>query len=352
MNRMNRMQTLGLAVAVVVTIGSGAIVLAVSYEGMRAAGTTKGETAQAPGASVAKAVPTGFLMTQHGAPLSVTAATGDGNYCFTRVTVRNVSEKAVASASFAAIVEYPKRSQPAIAVKADRIPIALEPGASGEVQVPILPVQDVLQWKATKGTQAQAVIGLTEVVFTDGDRWAITPPPNAVSHEEYFLLPVSEVSRSLIASPDQPRQARAACRDDRGLLYSPGAVVRIRGEAGTVVCRDGAWDEQTPDLRPAGTGQQEDLRLDAEISKDGKVLARPQMRGRSGQPMTIVLDQDKITLTLVPTRLDGHQVRVDFDTKVGSVVGKTAVVLQDYEVGTVTIPGLPSGFDLRLALAR
>ncbi len=352
MTRMNRVQALGLAVAVAVTIGSGAIVLAVSYEGMRAAGTARGDIRQAPGGSVATGVPTGFLNNQHGAPLRVTAVTGDGNYCFTWVTVRNVSEKAVVAASFAAIVEYPERSRPSIAVKADHVPVVVEPGATAEVRLALLPVRDVLQWKAFKGTQGQAVIGLTEVVFTDGNKWAITPPSSAVSHEEYFLLPVAEVSRSLIASPGQSRRSGAACRDDRGFQYSPGAVVRIRGEAGTVVCRDGVWDERTPDLRPAGIGQEEDLRLDAEISRDGRVLARPQIRGRTGQPMTITLDQPKITLTLVPTRLDAHQVSVDLDTKVGSVAGKAAVVLQDYEVGTATIPGAPSGFDLRLALAR
>ncbi len=353
MTRMNRVQSLVLTMAVVATIGSGAVVLAISVEGMRGAGAVPVPLSQTPSGSVViKGVPTGFLMTQHGAPIRVTAATGDGNYCFTRVTVRNVSEKAIVSASFAAIVEYPEPSQPSIAVTADRVPVVLDPGASAEVQLALLPVRDVLQWKASRGIQAQAVIGLVEVVFADGDKWAITPPPNAASHQEYFLLPVAEVSRSMIASPDQPRQSGALCRDDRGLAYSPGARVRIRGEAGTVVCRDGVWDERASDSRLAGAGEQQDLRLEFEIIKDGRVLGHPQVKGRSGQTMTLTLDQDKISLTLVPTRLNEHEVRVDFDTKVGSVAGKTAVVLQDYEIGTATIPGAPSGLDVRLALAR
>ena len=68
--------------------------------------------------------------------------------------------------------------------------------------------------------------------------------------------------------------------------------------------------------------------------------------------MTLTLDQDKISVTLVPTRLNEHEVRVDFDTKVGSVAGKTAVVLRDYGVGRATIPGAPPGLDLRLSLTR
>ena len=352
MTRMNRVQALALAMAVVATIGSGAVVLAISFEGMRGAGTMPVPLSQTPGGSVVEGVPTGFLMTQHGAPLRVTAASGDGNYCFARVTLRNVSEKAVVSASFAAVVEYPEPSQPSIAIKADRVPVVLDPGATTEVRLTLLPVGDVLQWKASRGIRAQAVIGLVEVVFADGDKWAITPPPNAASHQEYFLLPVAEVSRSMIASPDQPRQSGALCRDDRGLEYSPGAIVRIRGEAGAVVCRDGAWDERAPDSRLAGAGEQQDLRLEFEIVKDGRVLGHPQVKGRSGQTMTLTLDQDKMSVTLVPTRLNEHEVRVDFDTKVGSVAGKTAVVLRDYGVGSATIPGAPPSFELRLSLTR
>ncbi len=352
MSRMNRVQASALFVAVVATIGSGAAVLAISLEGMRDAGTLRVEVSQTPGSSVVKGVPTGFLMTQHGAPLRISAATGDGNYCFTHVTVRNVSEKPVASATFAAVVEYPEPLQPSIAVKADGIPVVLDPGAAAEIPLTLLPVADVLQWKASRGIRAQAVIGLLEVVFADGDRWAITPPPNAASHQEYFLLPVAEVSRSMIASPDGSKGPGRLCRDDRGLEYSPGAVVKIRGEAGTAVCRDGVWEERVSTPRPAVAGEQEDLRLEFEVVKDGTVVARPQVKGRAGQTMTITLDQEKIALTLVPTRLDAHEVRVDFDTKVGSVGGKTAVVLRDYEVSRATIPGAPSGFELRLALNR
>jgi len=351
MTPMSRTQALALAVGVVATIGSGAVVLAISVEGMNRVGTVPIHLSQGQ-ADTAVAVPTGFLRAQHGAPLRLTAVSGDGDYCFTRVSVRNVSEKAVVSASFAAVVEYPDRSHPSIVVTTDDIPAVVEPGASTDAHLAFLRIRDVLEWKAARGVRAQAVLGLVKVVFADGDEWAITPPSNATSHEEFFLLPVAQVSRSLVASPRQPRQAGALCRDDLGLEYSPGAVVRIQGEAGMVVCRDGAWDEQKPDDSGlAGTREPEALRLELEIIKEGTVVAHPQIAGTVGRPMSITLQPD-IALTFVPTRLNPDEVRVDFDTTVGAVAGRTAVVLRNHEAARATIPGAPAALDVRVSLVR
>lgn len=90
MTAMSRTQALALAVGVVATIGSGAVVLAISLEGMNHVGTAPIHLSQGPAGTV-MAVPTGYLRTQHGAPLRLTAVSGDGDYCFTRVSVRNVS---------------------------------------------------------------------------------------------------------------------------------------------------------------------------------------------------------------------------------------------------------------------
>jgi len=247
MKQLTRTQTMGLVAAVVATIVTGVAVLGASLEAVRVPPRAPGGGPTLQNPPPALGVPTGFAPSQDGSPLTLGGVVGDSEYCFSRVTLRNVSERPVTSATFLAVVEHRDPSVPAILVRAHATQLALEPGATAEVAITVLPIRDVLEWKVSRGVRAQAFLGLLEVGFADGDKWAITPPAGATTINEVFFFPGPEVSRALLWSPDQPRRPGADCRDDRGRRYSPGSLVAIRGEKGGVAkCADGVWEEQKP----------------------------------------------------------------------------------------------------------
>jgi beta-lactamase regulating signal transducer with metallopeptidase domain len=245
MEPLSRGQWLSVVTGFTVTIVTGAMVFGVSLEAARAAELIAKNRAAGPQGTIGGApVPTGMVPEQAGAPIRVLRATGDGQFCFSRVGVRNISEKAVNSITFIGVVEHARRTEPAIVVRSTPVPVSLEPGATIELSVALLPIVELLQWKAEKGYVAQATLGLVEVGFGDGHRWVMTPPSDAVTEDDVFQKPKPTVSRALLSGPHYVGPAGAPCRDDRGMAYSEGAMVRIKGETGVAVCTKSGWAEQ------------------------------------------------------------------------------------------------------------
>jgi hypothetical protein len=354
MRIISRTQAFGLVAVFVGTLVTGVIAFKTSVEAARGATSASGDvTASQNGkGQTGSTVPIGFITKQDGAPLSIRQATGGGEYCFTQVSVGNVSEQRVASATFVAVVEHLDRVTPAIVVRTEPIPVALDPGMSAQVTIALLPIRDVLEWKTSRGVRAQAVLGLLEVGFADGDKWSIVPPADATSENEVFLRPRPEVSRALIALQDGTPRPSAACRDDRGFEYSRGALVPIRGEENAIArCVDGVWIEQKAGTPTAGSVAQEDFRLQCDIARDGTRLAGPVLRGKAGQELTVDIT-DQIRLTLVPTRLGPGQVRVVVGSKAGAIAAKVSLFLLDQDAGTVSLPGETCTFELTVRLLK
>lgn len=245
MKPLSRGQWLSVVAGLTVTIVTGAMMFGVSLEAARAAElTAKSHAAGSQGTIGGAPVPTGMVPEQAGSPIRVLRVNGDGQFCFSRVGVRNIAEKAVNSITFIGVVEHARRTEPAIVVRSTPVPVSLEPGATTELSIALLPIAELLQWKAEKGYIAQATLGLVEVGFAGGDRWIMTPPSDAMTENDVFQKPKPTVSRALLSGPPYVGPPGAPCRDDKGMAYSEGAMVRIDGETGVAVCTKSGWAEQ------------------------------------------------------------------------------------------------------------
>jgi hypothetical protein len=146
--------------------------------------------------------------------------------------------------TFVAVVEAAMNEVPAILVTTEPVPTGLDRGEAGFVTIGLLPMRDILEWKQTRGFSAQATLGVLKVAFSDGDDWTLTPPSGATSNDEVFMLPRPSVSRELLSLTAPPARRGALCLDDRGLAYSTGAELTIRGEKGARArCTYGKWVE-------------------------------------------------------------------------------------------------------------
>ncbi len=245
---MNRAQAFGLTLAVVFTIASGAYVLGASADQMRLQAHlgAHANLPQSPSAGAGPAVPTGLVTGQLGSPVVLSQATGDSDFAFTNVKLRNISDRRVIAVTFLAVVEHGSGRSPAILTSSQPVPGVLEPGQNGELAFALLPIRDILEWKRTRGVRAQAVLGVAKVDYAVGDAWEIHPPVNATNADEVFYLPQGMViSRARLSEPQAAGRTDGTCRDDLGRSYSRGALVSIRGERGaTARCTDGMWLEQ------------------------------------------------------------------------------------------------------------
>ncbi len=242
----SRVQAVGLAIGIVVTLTTGAFVCAVSIEDVHlSAGRSPRRSALPFGqASAIRRVATGFVMSQPGSPVTLLQATGDRDFAFTYVRLRNVSDRQIAAVTVLAVVERAAYDGPAILVSSVAAPLALSPGETGEIGVQLLPLKDILEWKQARGTRAQAFLGVLRVSFVDGEEWVITPPSGAKTDEEVFHLSRPSLSRAMVADRSQPERPGATCRDDKGFEYSESAVVAIQGESARARCAGGLWVEQ------------------------------------------------------------------------------------------------------------
>ena len=243
MKPLNGREWAGVLTALIVTVVTGTVVLGAALDTVRAA--RRASERQAAQGTVSAAVRTAFRQQQPGSPIRLTGATGNDEYCFAQVGVRNSSERPITSVTFIGVIEHAGDAEPAIVVRSKPVAVAVAPGATADLSVALLPVTDVLQWKFSKGYRAQAMLGVVEVEFADGDKWIMRPPAGAMTENDVFQTPRPEVSRARITGPQYVGPAGAPCRDDRGLAYSEGAMVRIKGEANAVaVCTKSGWVEQ------------------------------------------------------------------------------------------------------------
>lgn len=240
---------------IVLAIAAGAIVLSASVEHVRLSLPQPGGPAatQPRQQTGSLRVPTGFAQTQPGAPVTLTRATGDEEHAFTRVGLRNTSGRKVVAVTFLAVVQRRSNNGPAILTASEPIPVALGPGETSEVLFKLLPLSDLLEWKQSKQAIPQAFLGVVKVSFADGDEWAIVPPAEALTEDEVLYLPRGVLSRASLSDSSQLGRPGSLCRDDKGLEYSEGAIVKLRGEEARARCTGGRWIEQKDPVVEAST---------------------------------------------------------------------------------------------------
>lgn len=243
----------GLATGIALTIASGGILLAASFEQMASRQIspgpfpiqTAGVAAPQPGqVTSSRTVSFGFAEVQPGAPVNLIAVTANENYAFARVRLRNVSERQLAAMTFLAVVERRPDSGPAILTPSDAIPVTLAPGESGEFDISLLRFRDALDWQRTLSAGRLAFLGVFRVLFADGDAWMVRPPAGAVTADDVFHLGGPSLRRDSLADPSRPGTPAKFCLDDRGLKYSEGALVKLKGEETRARCTSGNWIEQ------------------------------------------------------------------------------------------------------------
>jgi beta-lactamase regulating signal transducer with metallopeptidase domain len=339
MQPLNRGQWLGVLTALMLTVVTGTVMFAAALDAARVAahvsanGTPTSDTQAIVGGS---AVPTALAGDQPGAPLRVIRVTGDQQYCFTQVSVRNASERVVTSVMFAAVVTHRREAEPAIVVRSAPLALSLEPGATADLSMTLLPVAELLEWKSAKGYLPQAMLGLVEVGFANGDKWVLTPPADAVTANDVFHAPRPEVSRALLSKSQPVGRFGDPCRDDRGLTYSEGAIVQIKAEPDAfALCTNGGWVEK----------KREDLVLQCELSKDGQVVARPTLRIASGQSGSLSY-RDELTATLTPTRLRANEIRLALTIEAAGKTVMPELTIGD-QPGIVSVPAGKVTYTLR-----
>lgn len=249
---MNRAEAVGLAAAIVVIVMSGAVVAVASVGALRANDMLS--AGQSPASALARGrVPVTIVPDQPGSPVRITRAAGDESHVFRLVHVRNASERHVASLTFVAVVEHSALfsdgqshadARPAILVATGPVIVDLGPGESREVPLALLRVEDLMRWKQSWGYMSQATLGVVKATFAEGPDWQFLPPAGAMTDDEVFLRPRPHLSRALVGNVNTGSRSGTLCLDDRGLTYSEGAVVAIRGEDGAVArCTSGVWVE-------------------------------------------------------------------------------------------------------------
>ena len=229
MRRLTGPQVLLLALLVVAIGGASVALTSVALVQSAAA-------QDASAAAAALRPPSGYVRTQLGAPVSITASLSDGRYVFQVTRVRNVSEQRVTGLRFVAVVPDPRRASPVRIVESEMVPTSLEPGQSAELRISLLPTESLA------GRHAQPTLALVQARFDDGDIWAVTPDRQAREAEEALYLERASVAPALIGANPPVMSQDGACRDHRGLAYSPGAVVPVLGsQSEWARCDEGTW---------------------------------------------------------------------------------------------------------------
>jgi hypothetical protein len=101
-----------------------------------------------------------------------------------------------------------------------------------------------------------------------------------VTGDEVFHVASPWISRALVSATGQAGRPGGLCRDDRGHDYSPGALVRIRGEqAAVAVCANGVWIEQNAQSEGAPLWVSIQQRADPAIRAGLQALREPYSGG-------------------------------------------------------------------------
>ncbi|MCX6543890.1 MAG: M56 family metallopeptidase [Acidobacteria bacterium] len=262
------------ASGVVLTIATGAIVLAASLEQVtsvdahrqpslrRQAVQSAAQSGQVAGP---RGVSFGFAESQPGSPVKLISVTSNLDYAFARVRFRNVSEHHLTAVTFLAVVECRPEAGPAILTPSEAIPVTLAPGESGEVETKFLRIGELLDWQRTLNAGKMALLGVVRVSFADGDTWAIKPP-TGLAHPQFPLRRVwlrggtavegrsASVSTEMVVCCDAGRRTRST---------PPAEGVRVGGalRAGEAVVEGGrrrpkhGQATREPIDQPAQTGE-------------------------------------------------------------------------------------------------
>jgi len=241
------------ASGIVLAIAAGAIVAAASLEQVASVNASPRpslrqqavQSASQPGQVAApRGVSFGFAESQPGSPVKLISVTSNLEYAFTRVRFRNVSEHQLAAVTFLAVVERRPGAGPAILTPSASIPVTLAPGEIGEVETEFLRIGELLDWQRTRDAGRLAFLGVVRVSFADGETWEIKPPADATTEVDVFHLGTSIVTRASLSNPALPGTSAKYCLDERGMKFSEGAMVKVRGEAAIARCSAGRWIEQ------------------------------------------------------------------------------------------------------------
>jgi hypothetical protein len=121
--------------------------------------------------------------------------------------------------------------------------LEVAPGATATVAVNLLPPAE---WRLRfSGSRFQAMCAIQAVRFANGVEWS--SPPAVI-----FARTYPEVSRAFLGrgTSDNP----AFCRDEKGEVYSQGALIRIALEpGGRARCAAGVWLDQGTPAAAGGT---------------------------------------------------------------------------------------------------
>lgn len=246
MPRLTPVQGLLTFTAAAVLVSSGALVAATALEGARASRSAPAAQRQ----TAPPLMPYGYLTAQDGAPLQISGVESTDSHVIARVSVRNVSGRAVTDVIFLLVMERPGGLRPPGAppdgpgriAKFYPRAITLAPGETVDFEAGFVDAAEAAAVRDELGDRPQAMLGLQKVTFADGRIWEMTPLQTAQTADEYFHTPPAWVSRGLVAVAVPNGAAAVLCRDDRGLEYSPGAIVPVRGEPGAFArCRNGGW---------------------------------------------------------------------------------------------------------------
>jgi beta-lactamase regulating signal transducer with metallopeptidase domain len=234
MRPLARYRLAGLIASSGLAAAAGAAVIPVSAAGVAQA-TASADLAEWP-------VPYGFVMGQKGAAVVLRDVTPTLSSMCGSALVENRGSVAVAALRFVAFA-MPRRGSHEPDPQAMRIsewlPAAVAPGTTASIDVGLMSRDDT---RRLGGPDAQVKCAVTEIRYANGAAWRSSPLV-------VFAPSPAEIPRALVGAPaasDTP-----ICQDDAGENYSPGAVVRIALEPGSLArCEAGQWVEYRMPLGP------------------------------------------------------------------------------------------------------
>ena len=174
---------------------------------------------------------------QPGSAVVVAPLTHGVAFACDSAVVRNNANIAVTGIAFVAVAELWRAEEryPVQIFTTDVIPVEIAAGAKADVNIHLLPEEDWMRLGAM-APHVQVLCALTKVTYANGSTWEVTPNPAARTADAALSFPPAEVSRNLVSAGAAMAKE---CRDDRGGLYSAGALVQIRNEPGTLAeCLD------------------------------------------------------------------------------------------------------------------
>jgi hypothetical protein len=91
--------------------------------------------------------------------------------------------------------------------------------------------------------------------------------------------------------------------------------------------------------------------LQCDLTKDGQVIEHPSLRIESGGRGTISF-RDEFTVTMTPTRLDAHHVRLALTIEGAGKTINPEIKFGDEQPGTVSFPKDKATYELRFSLIQ